>query len=165
MAPIGNKPAHKGKAVLAGGLSGAIEICCTYPTEYTKTTQQLSSTPLTVQQVIKNTMGERGVGGFYRGLSSMLYFAAPKVRTRRSVVLPLACAFAFPPPKIVAGPLIVATVAIAGRHPLRLLRVLLGAALGRQGRGQVRAGPGQGLPRGPRRRHHGGHLRHGAHTI
>lgn len=82
MAPVGNKPAHKGKAVLAGGLSGAIEICCTYPTEYTKTTQQLSSTPLTVQQVIKNTMAERGVGGFYRGLSSMLYFAAPKVRPR-----------------------------------------------------------------------------------
>ncbi len=27
MAPIGNKPTHKGKAVLAGGLSGAFEIC------------------------------------------------------------------------------------------------------------------------------------------
>jgi len=27
MAPVGNKPNHKGKAVLAGGLSGAFEIC------------------------------------------------------------------------------------------------------------------------------------------
>jgi solute carrier family 25 citrate transporter 1 len=86
MAPVGNKPAHKGKAVLAGGLSGAIEICCTYPTEYTKTTQQLSSTPLTVSQVIKNTMADRGIGGFYRGLSSMLYFAAPKVRASVFVI-------------------------------------------------------------------------------
>lgn len=46
--------------------------------------QQLSSSPLTVQQVIKNTMAEKGVPGFYRGLSSMLYFAAPKAAIRFS---------------------------------------------------------------------------------
>jgi solute carrier family 25 citrate transporter 1 len=82
MAPIGNKPNHKGKALLAGGLSGAIEICCTYPTEYTKTTQQLSAKSMTVKEVISSTMAESGIGGFYRGLSSMLYFAAPKAAIR-----------------------------------------------------------------------------------
>ena len=30
MAPV-NKPKDPVKAVVAGGLSGAIEICCTYP--------------------------------------------------------------------------------------------------------------------------------------
>ncbi|GAB5031537.1 tricarboxylate transport mitochondrial [Nannochloropsis oceanica] len=84
MAPIGNKPTHKGKAVLAGGLSGAFEICCTFPTEYVKTTQQLSSKSMSVKQVISNTMAESGVLGFYRGLSSMLYFAAPKAAIRFS---------------------------------------------------------------------------------
>ena len=31
MAPVGKKPSHAGKAVVAGGISGAVEICCTYP--------------------------------------------------------------------------------------------------------------------------------------
>ena len=30
MAPV-SKPKHAGKAVVAGGISGAVEICCTYP--------------------------------------------------------------------------------------------------------------------------------------
>ena len=30
MAPV-KKPSHAGKAVVAGGISGAVEICCTYP--------------------------------------------------------------------------------------------------------------------------------------
>ena len=66
---------HKGKAVLAGGLSGAFEICCTYPTEFVKTTQQLSPQKLDIKDIVKSTMKEKGFGGFYRGLSSMLYFA------------------------------------------------------------------------------------------
>ena len=82
MAPVGNKPKHKGKAVLAGGLSGAFEICCTYPTEFVKTTQQLSPQKLDIKEIVKSTMKEKGFGGFYRGLSSMLYFAAPKAAIR-----------------------------------------------------------------------------------
>lgn len=56
----------------------------TFPTEYVKTTQQLSSKSMSVKQVISNTMAESGVLGFYRGLSSMLYFAAPKAAIRFS---------------------------------------------------------------------------------
>lgn len=40
--PAHLKPKHKGKAVLAGGISGVVEICITYPLEYVKTTRQLS---------------------------------------------------------------------------------------------------------------------------
>jgi len=69
------KPKHKGKALVAGGLSGAIEICCTYPIEYTKTFQQLSTERLSMGGVVNRTIKNYGVGGMYRGLSSMLYFA------------------------------------------------------------------------------------------
>lgn len=40
--PAHLKPKHKGKALLAGGISGIVEICITYPLEYVKTTKQLS---------------------------------------------------------------------------------------------------------------------------
>lgn len=40
--PAHLKPKHKGKALLAGGISGVVEICITYPLEYVKTTRQLS---------------------------------------------------------------------------------------------------------------------------
>jgi solute carrier family 25 citrate transporter 1 len=56
----------------------------TFPTEYVKTTQQLSSKSMSVKEVISGTMAESGVLGFYRGLSSMLYFAAPKAAIRFS---------------------------------------------------------------------------------
>lgn len=39
---------------------------------------------MSVKQVISETMAERGFFGFYRGLSSMLYFAAPKAAIRFS---------------------------------------------------------------------------------
>lgn len=59
MAPV-DKPKHKGKAVVAGGLAGAFEICCTFPTEYVKTSMQLSTTKLSAGDVIKNTFRENG---------------------------------------------------------------------------------------------------------
>jgi len=80
--PAHLKPKHKGKAVLAGGLSGAIEICCTYPIEYTKTFQQLSTKQVSIAGVVQGTMRSSGPFGFYRGLSSMLYFATPKAAIR-----------------------------------------------------------------------------------
>lgn len=82
MAPVGGKPKHKGKAVLAGGLAGAFEICCTFPTEYVKTTMQLSTKKLSAVEVVQDTLKSRGPFGLYRGLSSMLYFAAPKAAIR-----------------------------------------------------------------------------------
>ena len=84
MAPVGGKPKHPGKAIIAGGVSGAIEICCTYPIEFTKTVAQLDSGSGGTLGVIKNTMKTSGPLGFYRGLSSMVYFATPKAAIRFS---------------------------------------------------------------------------------
>lgn len=84
MAPVGKKPSHPGKAIIAGGVSGAIEICCTYPIEFTKTVQQLSVKQTTVGEVIKSTLSTRGPFGFYKGLDSMVYFATPKAAIRFS---------------------------------------------------------------------------------
>jgi len=84
MAPTGNKPKHAGKAIVAGGVSGAIEICCTYPLEYTKTVAQLSTGSGGAMGVVKDTLKQYGPLGFYRGLSSMVYFATPKAALRFS---------------------------------------------------------------------------------
>uniref|UniRef100_A0A7S1VIB4 Uncharacterized protein n=1 Tax=Grammatophora oceanica TaxID=210454 RepID=A0A7S1VIB4_9STRA len=81
MAPV-NKPKHKGKALVAGATAGIFEICCTYPTEYVKTSMQLATRPVTAGNVISTTFAEAGPVGFYRGLPSMVYFAAPKAAIR-----------------------------------------------------------------------------------
>lgn len=81
MAPL-NKPKHKGKALVAGACSGIFEICCTYPTEFVKTSIQLSTRKMTVSETIKMTFKQQGFLGFYRGLPSMVYFAAPKAAIR-----------------------------------------------------------------------------------
>lgn len=81
MAPV-NKPKHKGKALVAGASAGIFEICCTYPTEYVKTSMQLSTKPMSASDIIRSTWGEAGYFGFYRGLPSMVYFAAPKASIR-----------------------------------------------------------------------------------
>lgn len=65
-------------------MSGAIEICCTYPIEFTKTVAQLDSGSGGTMGVIRNTMKTSGPLGFYRGLSSMVYFATPKAAIRFS---------------------------------------------------------------------------------
>jgi len=67
MAPV-KKPSHAGKAVVAGGISGAVEICCTYPIEFTKTVLQLSTQKQSAMDVVKNTVRTRGVLGLYKGL-------------------------------------------------------------------------------------------------
>jgi len=85
MAPTGNKPKHAGKAIAAGGIAGAIEICCTYPLEYVKTVSQLSTKGGGALGVVKDTMKTSGPAGFYRGLSSMVYFATPKAALRFSL--------------------------------------------------------------------------------
>jgi len=84
MAPTGDKPKHFGKATVAGGISGAIEICCTYPIEYTKTIQQLSKVKTTAFGVVKDTIKARGLFGMYKGLDTMVYFATPKAAIRFS---------------------------------------------------------------------------------
>ena len=67
-------------AGIAGGITGAIEISCTYPTEYTKTVMQLNKNENArgTLGVLKHTFNERGFFGLYRGYSALLLFAIPK---------------------------------------------------------------------------------------
>jgi solute carrier family 25 citrate transporter 1 len=53
-----------------------------YPTEYVKTSMQLSTKNVSALDIIKSTYKSPGVLGFYRGLPSMVYFAAPKAAIR-----------------------------------------------------------------------------------
>jgi len=78
---------HPGKAVMAGGFAGGLEIMCTFPTEYVKTQLQLDSRAVTpryagIGDCIKKTFAQHGFFGFYRGLSSLLYGSIPKASVR-----------------------------------------------------------------------------------
>ena len=61
-----------------------VEICCTYPIEYTKTMQQLATTKMGAMDVVKDTLKKSGPFDMYRGLESMVYFATPKAAIRFS---------------------------------------------------------------------------------
>ncbi|CAN0330158.1 unnamed protein product [Lampetra planeri] len=87
-APAGKaKLTHPGKAILAGGLAGGIEICITFPTEYVKTQLQLDekANPPRYRGIgdcVGQTVRGHGVKGLYRGLSSLLYGSIPKAAVR-----------------------------------------------------------------------------------
>uniref|UniRef100_A0A0K0EBN4 Citrate transport protein n=1 Tax=Strongyloides stercoralis TaxID=6248 RepID=A0A0K0EBN4_STRER len=71
------------KGTVIGGLTGAIEICITYPTEYVKTQLQLderSASPKYKGPIdcVKQTLKNHGFFGLYRGLSVLLYGSIPK---------------------------------------------------------------------------------------
>jgi len=70
------------KSILSGGISGGIEICITYPTEFIKTHLQLEGKGLTIKHAISDTYSRKGITGFYRGLSPLLYFSIPKAAVR-----------------------------------------------------------------------------------
>jgi hypothetical protein len=70
-----------------GGITGGIEICITFPTEYVKTQLQLderSAKPRYkgIADVIKQTVRSHGVFGLYRGLSVLIYGSIPKSAVR-----------------------------------------------------------------------------------
>lgn len=81
-------PAQKTlKGVLAGGITGGIEICITFPTEYVKTQLQLderSAKPryTGIGDVVKQTVKSHGIKGLYRGLSVLIYGSVPKSAVR-----------------------------------------------------------------------------------
>jgi len=80
---------HPIKAVLAGGIAGGLEICCTFPTEYVKTQIQLDSRAEVPKfkgaiHCATTTVKEHGFLGLYRGLSSLLYGSIPKASIRFS---------------------------------------------------------------------------------
>ena len=72
---------------MIGGITGAIEVTITYPTEYTKTVMQLypDINKGGAIKLAKDTMRDRGFFGLYRGYSALLLFTAPKTFTRFGV--------------------------------------------------------------------------------
>ncbi|XP_015593327.1 tricarboxylate transport protein, mitochondrial [Cephus cinctus] len=76
------------KGIVAGGITGGIEICITYPTEYVKTQLQLDGKAGAgreysgIWDCIKKTVKTRGFFGLYRGLSVLLYGSIPKSAVR-----------------------------------------------------------------------------------
>ena len=85
---------------LAGGITGAIEICITYPLEYAKCQLQLAqpaahrrpaSDPLnagaggSLRGVFRETVRSRGVAGLYSGLPPWLLFSLPRAALRFSI--------------------------------------------------------------------------------
>ncbi|XP_013785112.1 tricarboxylate transport protein, mitochondrial-like [Limulus polyphemus] len=75
------------KGIFAGGITGGIEICITFPTEYVKTQLQLdekSAKPryTGILDVIRKTVKYHGILGLYRGLSVLIYGSVPKSAVR-----------------------------------------------------------------------------------
>lgn len=76
------------KGIIAGGITGGIEICITYPTEYVKTQLQLDGKSGAGKQYegiwdcVTKTVKGRGFLGLYRGLSVLLYGSIPKSAVR-----------------------------------------------------------------------------------
>ncbi|XP_018578317.2 tricarboxylate transport protein, mitochondrial-like, partial [Anoplophora glabripennis] len=71
------------KGIIAGGITGGIEICITFPTEYVKTQLQLDEKGGQKQyngiaDCVKKTVKSHGFFGLYRGLSVLLYGSIPK---------------------------------------------------------------------------------------
>lgn len=70
-----------------GGITGGIEICITFPTEFVKTQLQLDEKGGKRQydgivDCVKKTVRGHGVFGLYRGLSVLLYGSIPKSAVR-----------------------------------------------------------------------------------
>lgn len=86
MAPHGNSDMNKNplKAIIAGGITGGIEICITYPTEYVKTQMQLypEDAKKGLKYIISSTYQKYNIFGFYRGLSALVLFSIPKTASR-----------------------------------------------------------------------------------
>ncbi|XP_046738079.1 putative tricarboxylate transport protein, mitochondrial [Diprion similis] len=76
------------KGIVAGGITGGIEICITYPTEYVKTQLQLDGKAGAgkeysgILDCVKKTVKGHGVLGLYRGLSVLIYGSIPKSAVR-----------------------------------------------------------------------------------
>uniref|UniRef100_A0A8D8XW67 Citrate transport protein n=1 Tax=Cacopsylla melanoneura TaxID=428564 RepID=A0A8D8XW67_9HEMI len=75
------------KGIIAGGITGGIEICITFPTEYVKTQLQLDGKGAEkkytgIWDCAKKTVHSHGVFGLYRGLSVLLYGSIPKSAVR-----------------------------------------------------------------------------------
>ena len=65
---------------IIGGITGALEISITYPTEYTKTVMQLypEINKKGGWQTCKETVRTKGFLSIYRGYGALLLFSVPK---------------------------------------------------------------------------------------
>lgn len=75
------------KGIVVGGITGGIEICITFPTEYVKTHLQLDEKGGKkkyngIADCVKKTVKQNGFFGLYRGLSVLLYGSIPKSAVR-----------------------------------------------------------------------------------
>ena len=73
------------KGIVVGGITGGIEICITYPTEYIKTQLQLDEKLgkyKGISDCAKQTIKEKGPLGLYRGLSVLVVGSIPKSAVR-----------------------------------------------------------------------------------
>ena len=83
-APSGSSSGGGGrflKGIVVGGITGGIEICITYPTEYIKTQLQLDEKVgkyKGIADCAKQTVREKGPLGLYRGLSVLVVGSIPK---------------------------------------------------------------------------------------
>ncbi|XP_017770279.1 PREDICTED: putative tricarboxylate transport protein, mitochondrial [Nicrophorus vespilloides] len=81
-------PGNSGiKGIVAGGITGGIEICITFPTEYVKTQLQLDEKGGQkryngIADCVKKTVKRNGFFGLYRGLSVLVYGSIPKSAVR-----------------------------------------------------------------------------------
>lgn len=117
--PAHLKPKHKGKAVLAGGISGVVEICMTYPLEYVKTTRQLSK----VRKAPRRQRQEPGKGK--SGRHSL--FGVCALRMRCLAPSPVRCRRSSPPNPCPVGPKVTDDVCFC-HLSLRLVRALRAAS-------------------------------------
>lgn len=75
------------KGIIAGGITGGLEIMITYPTEYVKTQLQLDEKGEKkryngIIDCVKKTVKQRGFFGLYRGLTVLLVGSIPKSGVR-----------------------------------------------------------------------------------
>lgn len=87
-----SSPSNTGlKGIIAGGITGGIEICITFPTEYVKTQLQLDQKTASKEgkklyngiiDCAAKTVRGHGFFGLYRGLSVLLYGSIPKSACR-----------------------------------------------------------------------------------
>jgi solute carrier family 25 citrate transporter 1 len=75
------------KGIVAGGITGGIEICITFPTEFVKTQLQLDERAAQPRfkgpvDCVKQTVAEKGIRGLYRGLPVLVYGSIPKSDVR-----------------------------------------------------------------------------------
>ncbi|XP_075678667.1 tricarboxylate transport protein, mitochondrial-like [Dermatophagoides pteronyssinus] len=79
---------NTGKQLFASGLSGCVEVCFTYPTDFVKIILQLDERSGKKRRfknsfdVIRHTLRSYGILGVYRGFSVVFYGAIPKYMFR-----------------------------------------------------------------------------------